>query len=133
MYNKKVFARNLGKILLEKKLTQKEFSEKIGVNKSSISLYLQGANMPSEKVVDKIVEVLEIPKELLFEEEVKEKNEHEELTMSVKEAAEKLNKSQIFIQYSLRAGTAPYGFAVKLSSQWTYCISRAKFNEFFGL
>lgn len=53
------------------------------------------------------------------------------LTMSVKEVAEKLNKSQQFVRVGLQKGIFPFGFALKNSTKYTYCISRKKFEEYF--
>ena len=53
--------------------------------------------------------------------------------MSVKECAELLNKSQQFVRIGLQRGTLPFGYAVKLSSRWTYHISAHKVYEYLGL
>lgn len=52
--------------------------------------------------------------------------------MTVKECAELLGKSQMFIRCGLRDGILPFGYAVKMSSKWTYHISRAKVLEYLG-
>ena len=53
--------------------------------------------------------------------------------MSVKECAELLGKSQMFVRCGLREGKFPFGYAVKTSSRWTYHISAAKVHEYLGL
>ena len=53
--------------------------------------------------------------------------------MTVKECAELLNKSQQFVRIGLQRGALPFGYAVKLSSRWTYHISAHKVYEYLGL
>lgn len=53
--------------------------------------------------------------------------------MSVKECALLLGKSQMFVRCGLREGKFPFGYAVKMSSRWTYHISAAKVYEYLGI
>lgn len=53
--------------------------------------------------------------------------------VSVKEAALLLNKSQQFVREGLKSGVLPIGTAVKMSSKWTYHISRKKLMEYIEL
>lgn len=53
--------------------------------------------------------------------------------MSVQEAAKLLGKSQQFIRIGLQRGILPFGYAVKMSSKWTYHISDHKLYEYLGL
>lgn len=48
-------------------------------------------------------------------------------------AAELMNVSEQFIRIGLQKGVFPWGYAVKMSSQWTYFISIEKFQEFTGI
>jgi len=57
---------------------------------------------------------------------------YEMKSISVKEAAEKLGKSQQFIRVGLQRGLLPFGVAVKISTRWTYHISPKKFYEYIG-
>lgn len=52
--------------------------------------------------------------------------------MTVKEAARLLQKSEQFIIVGLQHGILPFGYAVKMSSRWTYHISDAKVYEYLG-
>ena len=52
--------------------------------------------------------------------------------MTVAEAAKLLNKSQQFVRIGLQRGILPFGYAVKMSSKWTYHISAAKLREYLG-
>ena len=53
--------------------------------------------------------------------------------MSVKECAALLGKSQMFVRCGLRDGKRPFGYAVKMSSKWTYHISAAKVYDYLGI
>lgn len=53
--------------------------------------------------------------------------------MTVQEAAKLLGKSQQFIRIGLQRGILPFGYAVKMSSKWTYHISEHKLYEYLGL
>lgn len=52
--------------------------------------------------------------------------------MTVKEAARLLQKSEQFVRIGLQMGILQFGFAVKMSSRWTYHISDAKVYEYLG-
>ena len=53
-------------------------------------------------------------------------------TVKVKEAAKLLGKSEQFIRIGLQRGMLPFGYAVKMSSKWTYHISEHKVFEYLG-
>lgn len=52
--------------------------------------------------------------------------------MTVKEAAKLLQKSEQFVRIGLQMGILPFGYAVKMSSRWTYHISDVKVYEYLG-
>lgn len=52
--------------------------------------------------------------------------------MTVKEAAGLLGKSEQFVRIGLQRGILPFGYAIKMSSRWTYHISEAKLYEYLG-
>lgn len=52
--------------------------------------------------------------------------------MTVKRCAELLGKSQQFVRIGLQRGILPFGYAVKMSSKWTYHISEYKLMEYLG-
>jgi hypothetical protein len=52
--------------------------------------------------------------------------------ITVKDAAERMGKSQMFIRAALRAGLLPIGVAVKTSSRYTYYISPKLLDDFVG-
>ena len=53
-------------------------------------------------------------------------------SISVKEAAARLGKSEQFVRIGLQQGILPIGTAVKMSSRWTYHISPKKLEEYAG-
>lgn len=52
--------------------------------------------------------------------------------MKVAECAKLLGKSQQFVRVGLQRGVLPFGYAVKMSSVWTYHISAAKVYDYLG-
>lgn len=53
--------------------------------------------------------------------------------LSVKKVAELMGASEQFVRRGLQQGLFPWGYAVKISSRWTYWISPVKFTEFTGI
>lgn len=52
--------------------------------------------------------------------------------MKVDECAKLLNKSPQFVRIGLQRGILPFGYAIKMSSKWTYHISEKKVREYIG-
>lgn len=53
--------------------------------------------------------------------------------ISVEHAAELLGASPQFIRIGLQQGMLKFGMAVKMSRQWTYVITKQKFEEATGI
>lgn len=53
--------------------------------------------------------------------------------LTVKETAKLMNCSEQFVREGLKKGVFPFGYAVKMSSYWTYFISPEKFTEHTGI
>ena len=53
--------------------------------------------------------------------------------LTVQKTAELMGVSQQFIRIGLQKGVFPFGYAVKMSNQWTYFISKEKFRESTGI
>lgn len=53
--------------------------------------------------------------------------------LTVKETARLMNCSEQFVREGLKRGILPFGYAVKMSSYWTYFISPEKFTEYTGI
>lgn len=62
-----------------------------------------------------------------------EEMQNEKNRMSVAQAAYLLNASEQFIRIGLQQGTLKFGMAVKMSGQWTYVITKQKFEEVTGI
>lgn len=54
------------------------------------------------------------------------------MILKVVECARLLGKSEQFIRIGLQRGVLPFGYAVKMSSRWSYHISDAKVHEYLG-
>lgn len=53
--------------------------------------------------------------------------------LSVAEAAHLLGASEQFVRIGLQQGTLKFGMTVKMSGQWTYVITKQKFEEITGI
>ena len=54
------------------------------------------------------------------------------IVLKISECAKLLNKSEQFVRIGLQMGVLPFGYAVKMSSKWSYHISDAKVMEYLG-
>lgn len=52
--------------------------------------------------------------------------------MKVSEVARLLGKSEQFVRIGLQRGILPFGYALKMSSKYTYHISEHKVREYLG-
>lgn len=127
------FAKRLKQAMDERQMTQAELAARIGKGKSSVSQYLSGKNIPKDDVQKQIAEVLDCTVEFLNSEVPA--NDHSEKGMknvSVAEAAKLLGKSEQFVRVALQTGVAPFGFAVKNKTVFSYHISPKKLAEYIG-
>lgn len=53
--------------------------------------------------------------------------------LTVQQTAQLMGVSEQFVRIGLQKGVFPWGYAVKMSNQWTYFISRQKFTEHTGI
>lgn len=53
--------------------------------------------------------------------------------LSVATAARLMGASEQFIRVGLQQKELPFGFAIKMSGQWTYVITKQKFEEHTGI
>ena len=128
------FARRLKQAMAEREISQVELAAQIGKGKSSVSQYLSGKNVPKHDVQEKMAQVLDCTVEFLNS-EVSEKDTSPDglYNIPVAEAAKRLDKSEQFIRVALQAGTAPFGFAARNKTKWSYHISPKKLNEYIGV
>lgn len=54
------------------------------------------------------------------------------IKLKIKEAAQRLHKSEQFVRIGLQRGILPFGYAVKVSNKYSYHISRKQFNNYLG-
>ena len=117
----------------EKQITQAELADEIGMGRSSVSQYLSGKNIPRTDVQEQIAKVLGCTVEFLNSEVQTEDQDDISLkNVSVVDAARKLGLSPQSVRIALQTGVAPFGFAVKNKSVYTYHISPKKLAEYIG-
>ena len=121
------FSENLKKVMVDRNISQSELSELTGVAKSGISQYLSGKCEPGQKIVNKLADALDCSAAYLTGEGVPNSK-----NVSIEQAARMLGKSKQFVRVALQKGIAPFGFAVKMSSKWTYHISPEKLNDYIN-
>lgn len=133
-YQTMSFASRLKQAMDERGMSQAELAAQIGKGKSSVSQYLSGKNIPKEDVQHSIATVLDCSVEWLNEELPTNNATPLGLhNISVAEAAKRLDKSEQFIRVALQTGTAPFGFAAKNKTRWSYHISPKKLAEYIGV
>lgn len=127
------FATRLKMVMAEREVTQVELAAAIGKGKSSVSQYLSGKNVPKANVQEKIAEVLGCTVEYLNDETAMNDFTSSGLfKVPVPLAAKMLGKSDQFVRTALQAGTAPFGFASKTKTKWSYHISPIKLKNYVG-
>ena len=113
-------------------MSQAELAARIGKGKSSVSQYLSGKNIPREDVQKKISEALDCTVEFLNNSDVPVNDHIDTNNISVSECARMIGKSEQFVRVALQTGAAPFGFAVKNKSMYSYHISPKKLQEYIG-
>ena len=127
------FAKRLNQAMTERQVQQKDLAAAIGKGKSSVSQYLSGRSIPKADVQKKIAEFLNCTVEWLNSEVSASDHSDKGLkNISVEQCARLLGKSEQFVRVALQTGTAPFGFAVKHKSVYSYHISPKKLNEYIG-
>lgn len=127
------FAKRLKQAMVEREVSQVELAAAIGKGKSSISQYLSGKNIPKADVQLKMAEVLGCSIEYLNE--IVPTNDFSSsglYKIPVPLASKMLGKSDQFVRTALQAGTAPFGFASKTRTKWSYHISPNKLKDYVG-
>lgn len=122
------FASNLKAAMAAKNISQAELADLSGISKSGISQYLSGKYQPKGKIINKLAETLGCSAAYLMSDD--EGDASEGSNISVEQAAKMLGKSKQFVRVALQKGIVPFGFAVKMSSKYTYHISPKKLNEY---
>ena len=128
-----MFANRLKLAMDEKEISQTELAARIGKGKSSVSQYLSGKNIPKADVQEKIAEVLDCTVEFLNRDMDEVCDVTDSKNISVAECARMLGKSEQFVRIALQQGIAPFGFAVRNKSVYSYHISPKKLKEYMGM
>lgn len=128
------FASRLKQAMDERNMSQAELAAQIGKGKSSVSQYISGKNIPKDDVQQQIAAVLDCSVEWLNEEVPSNNTSTVGLhNITVAEAAKRIDKSEQFVRVALQTGTAPFGFAAKNKTRWSYHISPKKLDEYVGI
>ena len=127
------FASRLNQAMLERQVSQTTLAAAIGKGKSSVSQYISGKNVPKLEVQKQIADFLDCTVEWLNSDvPVNDHTDKGLKNVSVEQAAKMLGKSEQFVRVALQMGTAPFGFAAKNKTVWSYHISPKKLNEYIG-
>lgn len=117
------FEKQVRHALIDRDMTMTDLANELGITISYVSDLLKGKRTNQEQL-QRIKEFLEITDTDDYEEQNR---------ISVSEVAELMNVSEQFIRIGLQKGIFPFGYAVKMSTQWTYYISPQKFTEHTGI
>lgn len=127
------FAKRLDQAMTEREVSQKELAAAVGVGKSSVSQYLSGRSVPRADVQAKIADFLGCTVDWLNSAiPAGDRSEKGLKNISVEKCAKLLGKSEQFVRVALQTGTAPFGFAVKNKTVYSYHISPKKLKEYIG-
>ena len=128
------FASRLNQAMLERQVTQATLAAAIGKGKSSVSQYMSGKNVPKKEVQEQIASFLDCTVEWLNSDVPANDHTSKGLkNVSVEECAKRIGKSEQFVRVALQMGTAPFGFAARNKTVWSYHISPKKLNEYMGV
>lgn len=130
-----MFAKKLKKAMSDRGVTQSELAVATGISKSGISQYLAGKFTPGQKNLKMIADALNVSEAYLTEkyENTANADELKPNSLTVRQAAKLMNKCEQFIRVGLQRGILPFGYAVKMSTHYTYYISPQKFTEYTGI
>lgn len=118
-------------------ITQKQLVEMTGINKSSISQYLSGKNIPATERQKSIAVALGFPCDYFNENDIQTTQTVKIIDqetciqrMLVEDAARLLSMNQNTVRKGLQQGVFPWGYAIKTSeNRWTYFINARRFSE----
>jgi transcriptional regulator with XRE-family HTH domain len=126
------FARQMKQAMDDAELSQMDLCALTGLSKSSISQYLSGKILPSQKSVAKIAEALNCSV-MFFYMDSPNLDDLDTRNVSIAEAARRLGKSGQFVRIGLQTGRLPFGTAVQMTAgTWSYHISPKLFDAYIG-
>lgn len=134
------FSEKLKKAMHDLELNQRQVCGLTGKSKGSVSQYLSGKQIPSEKVQSDIAVSLGLTPDYFTTEEEKPVIAKEALTdgkikrMLPEEAAVYLGMDKGTVRKGLQQGVFPWGYAVKTSeNRWSYFINANRFAAIEGV
>lgn len=133
------FAQSLSQAMQELRLSQVQVVGLTGKSKGSISQYLSGKQVPSERVQSDIAVSLGLPPDYFEQEEAPvtfklSKCEDGIQTLTVHEVAKLMHKHTNTIALGLQQGVFPWGYAIHTSEhRWSYFINARRFAEIEGV
>jgi len=131
------FAYNLKSIMIERNINQTDLSSLTGVGKSSLSQYLSGKHLPSNRRIAEIaaslgVTIGRLTANMQPPPEEAPPNPSDQ-RVSIAETARRLGKSPQFVRVALQNGVAPFGFATKVTgNSYDYHISPKLLDAYIG-
>ena len=131
-----MFAKKLKDALNHANMTQAQLAAKSGLTKASISQYIKGKHMPSQKAVSAIAAALDMP-ELYFTDEAEQINETNKrlpIRLTTQQAAKLMGVGAEMIRINLQNGALPFGYAMKGSGdRYVYSINTRQFMKYVGV
>ena len=115
-------------------ISQSKVSQLTGYGKSSVSQWVSGKNEPSAEKKKEIALALGVPKDYFDEFEAGATLQNNPVfNLPIHVAARLMGKSKGFVQDGLKDERFPWGYAVKMSTKWSYWINSKRFSEIEGI
>ena len=135
------FAEKLRNAMQELDLNQVQVCGLTGKSKASISQYLSGKQIPSEKVQSRIATALGLASdyfaktdEQVFVLPASDVRDKVIPKLDVEKAAELLQMNHVTVRKGLQQGVFPWGYAIHTSEhRWVYFINAKRFAEIEGI
>ena len=128
------FADKLKKLMKALGISQSKVSQLTGYGKSSVSQWVSGKNEPSAEKKKEIALALGVPKNYFDEFEAGATLQNNPVfNLPIHVAARLMGKSKGFVQDGLKDERFPWGYAVKMSTKWSYWINSKRFSEIEGI
>lgn len=135
------FAEKLRNAMQELDLNQVQVCGLTGKSKGSISQYLSGKQIPSEKVQSEIATALGLASDYFVKSDEKicvlpalDVRDKVIPKLEVEKAAELLQMHHLTVRKGLQQGVFPWGYAIHTSAnRWVYFINAKRFMEIEGI
>lgn len=136
MRKNETFAKLLKRLLEERDLKAADLSRMTGISNPSISNYINGISVPTDKNRKIILDSLGVDDQTSTAPAVSKPSydlkDRDDIPVEV--AAKFMNKSTMFVRMGLRQERFSWGYAVLMpSGKWSYWISKKRFFEETGI